>query len=56
MTQGGPGTSTMTLPIYIYQEAFTYYQLGYGTAISLVLILIGAALSLLFVRTTRSAT
>ncbi len=55
MTQGGPGISTMTLPIYIYQEAFTYYQLGYGTAISLVLILIGAALSLLFVRTTRSA-
>ena len=56
MTQGGPGTSTMTMPIYIYQEAFTYYQLGYGTAISLVLILIGAALSLLFVRTTRAAT
>ncbi len=50
MTQGGPGTGTMTLPIYIYQEAFNYYQLGYGTTISLVLILIGAVLSLLFVR------
>lgn len=50
LTQGGPGTSTMTLPIYIYQEAFTYYELGYGTTISLVLILIGAILSLLFVR------
>ena len=50
MTQGGPGTSTMILPIYIYQEAFTYYELGYGTSISLVLIAIGAILSLLFVR------
>ncbi len=56
LTQGGPGTSTMTLPVYIYQEAFNYYELGYGTTISLVLILIGAALSLLFVRTSRSAT
>ena len=54
MTQGGPGTSTMTLPIYIYQEAFTYYELGYGTTISLVLILIGAILSLLFVRRVKA--
>ena len=54
LTQGGPGTSTMTLPIYIYQEAFTYYELGYGTTISLVLILIGAVLSLLFVRQVSS--
>jgi multiple sugar transport system permease protein len=55
LTQGGPGTSTMTLPIYIYQEAFTYYELGYGTTISLVLILIGAILSLFFVRQVRAA-
>lgn len=50
MTQGGPGTSTMTLPVYIYQEAFNYDQLGYGTMISLALILVGAILALLFVR------
>lgn len=56
LTQGGPGNSTMTLPIYIYQEAFTYYELGYGTMISLVLILIGALLSFLFVRNTRAST
>jgi multiple sugar transport system permease protein len=56
LTQGGPGTATMTLPIYIYQEAFTYYELGYGTTISLVLILIGAVLSLMFVRNVRPAT
>ncbi len=56
LTQGGPGNATMTLPIYVYQEAFTYYELGYGTMISLVLILIGAILSLLFVRNVRPAT
>jgi multiple sugar transport system permease protein len=54
MTQGGPGTDTMTLPLYVYQEAFNFHQLGYGTAISLVLVLIGALFSLLFVRASRS--
>ncbi|HYL08818.1 MAG TPA: hypothetical protein VEU76_09715, partial [Candidatus Udaeobacter sp.] len=54
MTQGGPGTDTMTLPLYVYQEAFVFNQLGYGTAISLVLVLFGALLSLLFVRAART--
>ena len=45
---------TTTLPIYVYQEAFVFHQLGYGTAISLVLVLIGAIFSLLFVRASRS--
>ncbi len=54
MTQGGPGTDTMTLPLYVYQEAFVFNQLGYGTAISLVLVLIGAVFSLLFVRAART--
>ncbi len=54
MTQGGPGTETMTLPLYVYQEAFVFHQLGYGTAISLVLVVIGAVFSLLFVRAART--
>jgi multiple sugar transport system permease protein len=54
MTQGGPGIETMTLPLYVYQEAFVFHQLGYGTAISLVLVLIGAVFSLLFVRAARN--
>ncbi len=54
MTQGGPGTDTMTMPLYVYQEACVFNQLGYGTAISLVLVLIGAVFSLLFVRAART--
>jgi multiple sugar transport system permease protein len=54
MTQGGPGTATMTLPLYVYQEAFTFYQLGYGTAIALVLVLVGALFSVVFVRASRT--
>jgi len=54
MTQGGPGNETMTLPLYVYQQAFVFHQLGYGTAISLVLVVIGAVFSLLFVRASRT--
>ena len=50
MTGGGPGTKTQTLPIYMYQQAFQFYQLGYGSALALVLLVIGAAASLIYVR------
>jgi len=46
MTGGGPGDATMTLPIFMYRQSFVAFQLGYGTAISLVLLLIGITFSL----------
>jgi multiple sugar transport system permease protein len=53
MTQGGPGNDTSTLPVYMYIEAFQFNELGYGTAIALALIVIGALFSLLYVRQLR---
>lgn len=53
MTGGGPGTSTTTLPIFMYNQAFVNYQLGYGTAISLLLLFIGIVLSLLYIRSMK---
>ncbi|KHF31978.1 L-arabinose transport system permease protein AraP [Paenibacillus sp. P1XP2] len=50
MTGGGPGTKTTTLPIFMYNQAFVNYQLGYGTAISLLLLLLGIVLSLFYIR------
>lgn len=50
ITGGGPGNSTETLPLYMYHQAFVNYQLGYGTAISLILLLIGIVASLLYMR------
>jgi multiple sugar transport system permease protein len=50
LTGGGPGTATQTLPIYMYNQAFVNYQLGYGTAISLAMLLIGIIASLLYIR------
>ncbi len=53
MTGGGPGNSTTTLPIFMYNQAFVNYQLGYGTAISLLLLLIGIVLSLFYIRSMK---
>lgn len=50
MTGGGPGTSTTTIPIYMYKQAFVSQQLGYGTAIAMLLLVIGIALSVLYTR------
>lgn len=50
MTAGGPGSQSTTLPLLAYQQAFKFSQVGYGTAIATVLLVIGAAFSILYVR------
>lgn len=50
MTGGGPAGATSTLPVFMYEQAFMNYQLGYGTAISLVILLIGIVLSLAYIK------
>jgi len=50
MTRGGPGTKSQTLPLYMYEQAFSFGNLGYGTAIAIMLLLVGAVFSLVYVR------
>jgi multiple sugar transport system permease protein len=50
MTGGGPGTKSSTLPILAYQEAFKFSQLGFGTAIATILLVIGAIFSVVYIR------
>ncbi|MBG0510564.1 sugar ABC transporter permease [Agrobacterium sp. MOPV5] len=52
MTQGGPGTASETINIYLYNTAFAYYDIGYGSAMAVVFFVIIVALSfvLLMVR------
>lgn len=40
MTQGGPGTSTSVLTFYIYQAAFSFYKMGYASAMAWVLFIL----------------
>jgi multiple sugar transport system permease protein len=53
MTAGGPGNESTTLPIMAFQEAFKFGDIGYGTAIATVMLLIGAAFSLVYIRALR---
>ncbi|MCD8151130.1 MAG: sugar ABC transporter permease [Clostridiales bacterium] len=50
MTGGGPSTSTTTLTIYMYKQAFVSQQLGYGTAIAMLLLVIGIICSVIYTR------
>lgn len=53
MTGGGPGTDSSTLPVFAYQMAFKSSQVGYGTAIATVMLIIGAAFSIAYIRVLR---
>ncbi len=37
LTDGGPRYATTFLPVYVYREAFSYFRLGYASAISLTM-------------------
>lgn len=47
ITQGGPLKSTYLLPLYIYDEAFKKFHMGYASAIAWVLFVIIMALTLI---------
>lgn len=53
LTGGGPDNRTQTLPILMYRQAFQFGQIGYGTAIALVLLLFGAGLSVGYLRSLK---
>ncbi|MEZ2390042.1 carbohydrate ABC transporter permease [bacterium RCC_150] len=55
MTAGGPADASTTLPVLAYQEAFKFGDIGYGTAIACILIVVGMAFGVAYVRLLRGA-
>jgi oligogalacturonide transport system permease protein len=47
ITEGGPLNSTYVLTLYIYDQSFKYFNLGYGAALSWVLFALVGALALI---------
>jgi multiple sugar transport system permease protein len=45
ITQGGPGSASETINLYLYSVAFTYYDIGYGSAIAVVFFALIVALA-----------
>ena len=52
MTGGGPGYATRILPLQMYITAFQNTQIGYGSAIAVILAVAGVILSLFLLRIT----
>ena len=50
LTRGGPGNATEIIGIYIYNQSFTAFQLGYGSAVAVVTLVISIAIGLFYVR------
>lgn len=53
LTEGGPRDSTMTLPLYIYLNAFRWSDYGYAAALSVVLVALTLLLTLVQVTVSR---
>jgi multiple sugar transport system permease protein len=53
MTGGGPGTQTQTLAVYLYIQSFSRGNLGFGSAISVAMLVIVGVLSLFYLRLLR---
>ncbi|ONI43331.1 sugar ABC transporter permease [Candidatus Epulonipiscioides gigas] len=47
MTNGGPGKSTYTMTLAIYQQAFQKYEMGQASAIAIIFLLIVLSITLL---------
>jgi multiple sugar transport system permease protein len=47
LTRGGPANATVTVVMYVYDQAFTYQAMGFASAIAYCLFVIIVALTLL---------
>ena len=40
LTGGGPANSTKVLPLFLYEQSFSFFDLGYGSTVALTLLLV----------------
>ena len=50
LTYGGPGTSTEVASFYVYITSFEYWRIGYGAALSWVLMIILSVLAMIYLK------
>lgn len=56
MTAGGPRNQTITVVYWIFNNSFTYFKMGYGAALSIILLIILVVLSTIQLRLIRTDT
>lgn len=55
MTSGGPGTTSETIPIYLWRQAFQYLDMGYAAAIGFVVLVVISIVSSFIVKFFRAS-
>ena len=50
MTRGGPNRSTEVLATYMYEQAFKLSDMGYASAIALVIVILSVGAAILRIR------
>ncbi len=53
LTRGGPGGATEIIGIYIFNQSFTAFQLGFGSAVAVVMLAISLVIGIAYVRLLR---
>lgn len=53
MTNGGPGDSTLVLPLYAFRQAFQSYDFGYASSISVAVLVAIAGFAMVYIRFAR---
>ncbi len=54
MTGGGPGTSTTTLAMYIHQNTVSFLDLGYGSALAVMMFALSMCVTAVYLRIIRA--
>ena len=54
LTRGGPGGATTVLSIFIYERAFKFFEIGLGSAASVILLGVVLGVGLIYVRLLRA--
>jgi multiple sugar transport system permease protein len=53
MTGGGPGSATETLSFYTYREAFISYDIGFSSALNVLIILLAMIFTIIYMKIIR---
>lgn len=54
MTRGGPVNASEVMSTYMYRYSFVRFELGYGSAVAIVMLLISLTFSIIYLRITKN--
>ena len=55
LTNGDPAYATETIALHAYHQAFTLFDIGYGAALSVVMLLISAVFAIVYLRVAKAS-